>query len=93
MNGRTLKVIIIDSHYEGRHAKSMNDQIILKLVKKLDGTEHRPENILGNGFEIYVSEPVFLEEKPYRIIWTLHPGEEYLGVVNAFRRSYAKISN
>jgi hypothetical protein len=70
----------------------MNDQLILKLVKTLDGTEQRPESVTASGFEIYVTEPIYDEEKPYRLVWTLHPEEDYLGVVNAFRRKNAKIS-
>jgi hypothetical protein len=92
VNGRPLKVVVVDSHYEAKHSKTMNDQLILKLVKTLEGTEHRPESITSSGFEIYVTDPAYFEDKPYRLVWTLHPDENYLGVVNAFRRSHAKIS-
>ena len=91
VNGRSFRVVIIDSHYEIKHSNTINDSIILKLVKSLEGSEHRPESTLSSGFEIYVTEPIFLDDKSYRLIWTLHPDEDYIGVVNAFRRSHAKI--
>lgn len=92
LNGRAFNAVLIDSHYEIKHSKTINDSIILKLVKSLEGVEHRPESRLPSGFEIYVTEPIFLDDKAYRMIWTLHPNEDYIGVVNAFRRSHAKIS-
>ena len=92
VNGRTFNAVIIDSHYEIKHSKSINDAIILDLVKSLEGTEHRSETKLPSGYEIYVTEPVFLEGKAFRLVWTLHPDEDSIGIVNAFRRSYAKIS-
>ena len=92
VNNRSLKLVLIDSHYETKHSKSMDDQVILKLVRTLEGAEHKPENLLPSGFEIYVTEPIFLEEKPYRLIWTLHPNENYLGVIKALRRRHAKLS-
>jgi hypothetical protein len=92
VNGRSFNAVIIDSHYEIKHSKTVNDSIILRLVKSLEGAEHRPESVLPSGFEIYVTEPVFLDDKAYRLIWTLHPDEDYIGIVNAFRRNHEKIS-
>ena len=37
INGRKLNKVIIDSHYEQKHADSMNDVLILELVKTLNG--------------------------------------------------------
>lgn len=32
-----------------------------------------------------------LGDKWFRLVWTLHPSESYLGIINAFRRNHAKI--
>ncbi len=37
VNGRQVTKVIIDPHYELKHADSVSDQIILDLVKLLDG--------------------------------------------------------
>lgn len=92
LNGRTFNSVIIDSHYEIRHSKTINDLIILKLVSSLEGVEHRSESTLHTGFEIYVTDPIFIDTKSYRLIWTVHPNEDYIGVINAFRRNCAKLS-
>lgn len=36
INGRRLSKLIIDPHYEAKHGESVNDQIIIDLVKMLD---------------------------------------------------------
>lgn len=87
INRRSIKEIIIDSHFEERHSESINDEIILALVTSLDGRELEADNTSPDGFEYYVTEPIYFNGKPYKLIWLLHPQENYLGVVNCFRRS------
>ncbi|MEK6705461.1 MAG: hypothetical protein AABZ06_06710 [Bdellovibrionota bacterium] len=87
VNGRQFNRVVIDSHYQVKHLKSITDPLILELVKSLNGSESLPEKVLPSGFEIYVDDPVFLGEKPYRLIWTAHPKENYIGIINAFRRA------
>lgn len=87
VNGRLFNRVVIDSHYQSNHSKSITDLLILELVKSLNGSESLPEKILPSGFEIYVDDPIFLGEKSYRLIWTAHPKENYIGVINAFRRT------
>lgn len=88
VNGRVL----IDSHYEIKHSDTINDALILELVKKLNGGIFEFDKITSAGWEIYANDPWYLDRKPYRIIWCLHPEEPYLGVINVFRRPHAKIS-
>ncbi len=38
-----------------------------------------------------MNDPWYLDRKPYRIVWCLHPDENYLGVINVFRRPDGKI--
>lgn len=86
INGRLLKRVLIDSHYEKKHAESVTDSIILELVKTLIGQEFFPEQVTPTGFEIFKTEKILLGDRLYRLIWTLPPGEKYLCVINAFRR-------
>ena len=62
----------------------LSDDLILKLVKTLDGGNYEVET-LHWGFEYFAVEPVYLEDKTYRVVLVLALGEDYLGVVNAFR--------
>lgn len=84
INGRNLNRVVIDQHYRLRHGQSMNDEIILDLVKTLDGKKFLPEKIQGE-FEYFTAEPVYHLKKPYRVVLVLCLTDDYLGVVNAFR--------
>ncbi len=92
VNGRTFKRVLIDSHYEIRHSDTINDALILELVKKLNGGTFEHDRVTPAGWEIYANDPWYLDGKPYRIVWCLHPEETCLGVINVFRRPYGKIS-
>lgn len=65
----------------------MNDQLILKLVKFLDGGSFAVDSTT-DGIDYYVAD-VMLDDprKIYRLIW-IFEGEnlEILGVINAYRR-------
>lgn len=43
INGRRLKKLVIDPHYEIKHSESVNDEIIIQLVNELDGGFYRVE--------------------------------------------------
>ena len=86
VNGRQFHRVIIDTHYEKKHADAINDKLILELLELLDHQEFRPQDIDEEGFEYYVIDHMYHKGKPYRLIWLLHPEENYIGVINAFRR-------
>lgn len=44
VNGRPVTKAVIDAHYEAKHSKSISDDIIVRLVKLLDGGTY-PSNI------------------------------------------------
>jgi hypothetical protein len=90
VNRRSYEEVIIDSHYEEKHRASVNDEMILDLVRALDGLEFPVAGTDEEGFEYFKTDPLFLGEKPYRLIWLTHPKETFIGVRNAFRRNYAK---
>jgi hypothetical protein len=79
-----IKKVTIDSHFELKHAESINDEIILGLVKQLDGLTLAPQGV-KLPFS-YFSEQFELNDKLYRLVWLLQDQEFYIGVVNAYRR-------
>ena len=87
VNSRAYSGVVIDPHYQIRHFKSMNDHLILKLMKEISGRNYLPTGVSQEGWEIYVNDPVMFENKLYRVIWCSHTSEDYLGVINAFRRT------
>ena len=84
LNGRKLKRVIIDPHYREKHSKAMSDDLILELVKTLDGRRFDPVSWQGE-FEFFKIQPVLWKGKPYRLILTLCQSDDFLGVINAFR--------
>jgi hypothetical protein len=83
INGRCLSHIVIDQHYAEKHVE-MNDELILELVKTLDGGNFVIENV-KDGFEYFTVEPVIHEDNPYRLVLVICIFDDFLGVVNAFR--------
>ncbi len=84
INGRMVNRVVIDQHYRENHAESVTDELILELVKELDGGIFPIEKIVDE-FEYFAVEPVVYEDRPYRIILVLCISDDYLGVINAFR--------
>jgi hypothetical protein len=87
VNGHKIAAVLIGRHYLVKHAKSMNDELILRLVTALDGGRF-PIDSSSDDTDYYTAD-ILLEEtgKMYRVIW-LFEGKflEILGVVNAYRR-------
>mgnify|MGYP007080382053 CR=1 FL=1 len=83
INSKLVRRVIIDQHFRMKHSE-MTDELVLDLVKQLDGQEFPIEMTKGE-FEYFRAEPVFHDEKPYRLILLLCIGDDFLGVVNAFR--------
>ena len=86
INGRKITKVIIDPHYEIRHSDSITDDIILDLVRMLDGAEELPVDIDEDGFEYFVKDKMDLGGKIYKLVWLLHEDEIFIGIVNAYRR-------
>jgi len=77
--------VIIDPHYELKHSRSINDDLILELVQKLHGGSFEPDETI-EGFEYFVSDNLQLSGKFYKLIWLKEKHQIYIGVVNAHRR-------
>jgi hypothetical protein len=83
VNGIRIAHVVIDRHYQENHSDHMNDDLILKLVKELDGRTEVPETKTDNYS--YYATLIEVDEKQYRLIWLLEDDAIYIGVVNAYR--------
>ena len=86
INGRALESVVIDPHYEEKHGESVSDEIILTLVKLLDGNSFRATDVDEDGFQYFVNDHMELDGRFYKLIWLLHEKELFVGIVNAYRR-------
>lgn len=90
INGKRIDIAVIDPHYELKHSRTVNDGIILSLLKDLDNAEFEPEEVDEDDFEYYSTGPHYYENRTYKLIWLLPSYGAYIGVINCYRRSYEK---
>jgi hypothetical protein len=88
INHHQIRLVIIDQHYKENHP-DVTDEIILDLVRSLDGEDFPIESERGD-FQYFTVEPVFKDDAPYRIVMVLCIYDDYLGVINAFRVDRSK---
>lgn len=82
-DGIEIDELIIDQHYNLKHPE-VDDWIILELVKSIENSTEI-NKVFSGDFTYYLFQPVFYNDKPYRLILILEKDRNYLGVVNAFR--------
>lgn len=85
VNRKRISKVIIDPHYEEKHAASISDEIILNLVNDLDGREFEPDDE-DPPYAYFTTDKMELEGKFYKLVWLLEDEQIYIGVVNAYRR-------
>jgi len=73
-----------NSRKRQKHAESIDDQLILTLVKELDGRTFPIEEVHGE-FQYFTVQRVVSADKPYRMVLLICMTDDYLGVINAFR--------
>ncbi len=67
----------------------MNDELILELVADLDQGDFLPDDVDEDGYQ-YFTYDTWIGGKSYRLVWLLPPEWDYIGVVNAYRRSHGR---
>jgi hypothetical protein len=85
VNRRRITKVIIDPLFEERHSESISDDIILELVKTLDGEVVVPDQETA-PFQYFSNDKIELNGKFYKLIWLLEDEQIFIGVVNAYRR-------
>lgn len=85
VNGVGIVKVIIDPHFEERHSETVSDEIILGLVKTLDGETFEPEEI-DPPYKYFVVDRISYNGKKYKLVWLIEENQFYIGVVNAYRR-------
>ena len=83
VNGIRIVHVVIDMHYREKHSDHMNNDLILRLVKGLDGRRELPETRTDNYS--YFATLIELDGKQFRLIWLLEDDAIYIGIVNAYR--------
>lgn len=84
VNNTRIYKVIIDPHYEEKHLESINDEIILSLVKTLDGKLFEADAV-KDSYSYFVTDEIVFKKKQYKLIWLLEDHQIYIGVVNAYR--------
>ena len=84
VNGQQISRVVIDPHFEEKHAGTITDDIIIGLLKLLD-SDTKPEKI-DLPYFYYTTDKIELNGKFYKLVWLLEEGQDYIGVVNAYRR-------
>lgn len=85
VNNIIIDKVIIDSHYEQKHGNSMNDGIILELIKTLHGEKYIYESENG-PFRYFMKDRILYGDRLYKLIWMMEKEMNYIGVINAYRR-------
>jgi hypothetical protein len=83
INGLFISRIVIDPHYEKKHAESINDDIILGLVQMLNGSSFEPVEY-KHPF-VYFMDNILLNKKKFKLIWLMEIDKNYIGIINAYR--------
>lgn len=84
INGRLITEVVIDPHYEEKHP-DISDQLILELVRELDGKEYAP-SVRQDDWEFFTLDHLEHKGKQYRLVWCMQDHALFIGVINAFRR-------
>lgn len=86
VNGKSISRVLVDDHV--RKHKDVTDDLILDLVRQLNGTDNLPDDIKGD-FQ-YFANLLEANGKQYRIVWLLEKGKLYIGILTVYRDNRRK---
>ncbi|MDR1670780.1 MAG: hypothetical protein LBR43_03620 [Spiroplasmataceae bacterium] len=82
-NGKKISFLTITDHYQKDHGKVVNNELIIRLVKKLNNKRLRPYKFI-NGRKPYKWETV-CQHQPYRLIfWFKDNTANHLWIRNCY---------
>lgn len=82
INGLIITKLIIDPHVD-KHSDHIDDELIKKIVRRLDQEGHIPTGI-NDGFKYFASR-IYYEGKAYKMVWLLEESFLYIGVITVFK--------
>lgn len=85
VNGRRFTRLIIDSHYKKKH-HTIDDVVIVQLTMSLYGQNFKAEKIGPDGFKYFTRDKILLGPKLYKLVWTWRDDDNFIGIVNCYRR-------
>jgi hypothetical protein len=85
INGVLINEIVIDPHYQVNHSEHMSDELIVLLVKNLNGRTIDLDST-NYDFKYFRLDDVSYVGKTYRLILVMEIEKTYIGVINAFRK-------
>ncbi|PIU01086.1 MAG: hypothetical protein COT74_00855 [Bdellovibrionales bacterium CG10_big_fil_rev_8_21_14_0_10_45_34] len=56
INNTWFSEVWIDSHYEEKHSRSINDNLILELLRALNLGSYLPQMIRNDGYQFYETD-------------------------------------
>lgn len=83
-NGFQYSEIVIDPHYEGKHAGSISDDLILELIE-LYVDDSKSGRIDEKGIYEYFVLHIEHIHKGYRLIFCTNKVFGQIGIINCFR--------
>lgn len=82
INGRSINKVVIDPHID-KHSDHIDDELVLSIVKKLDGEDVTAVNRKG-AFSYFATELCY-EKCWYKLVWLLEDEEIYIGVITLYK--------
>lgn len=82
INKKRITKLIVDGHVD-KHSDHINDDLIKKLIRYLDGELFEPTKEV-DGFQ-YFASTIKESEKWYKVVWLLEENSLYIGVITAFK--------
>ncbi len=92
INNRQITLLEISDHYQKKLGREKITHDLLKeFVKKLDNDRFIPERRKGD-WEYYKLEPVYYEDKTYKMIWCLKDNASLIRIRTCHRtkKNYEK---
>lgn len=82
VNNKEIGLVVIDPHVD-KHSDHINDDLVLKVVRLLDGESFLPKSI-KDGFSYFASELRY-QNNWYKLVWLLEDKEIYIGVITLYK--------